>query len=249
MRFNDRTAIVTGAAQGVGRALARGLAEQGVDVAIADLDAEAAEEVAEELEDEEGVRALAVETDVTDHESTQAMADAVIDEFGQIDILVNNAGVWTVKPFHATTPDDWELDIGVCLEGTLNCTKAVIDHMREQEYGRILNIVSDAGRIGEPHLSVYSGAKAGVIGFGKALSKETARKNITVNNLALGVTETEGAADFIESFGKEDLERQYPMGRLGRTDDAVTGALFFLQDEAGYMTGQTVSMSGGYTTV
>lgn len=248
MRFDNRTAIVTGAAQGVGRELAQALADQGVNVVIADLNLDAAQAVASDIENDES-SALAVETDVTDYESTKAMAEATVEEFGSIDILVNNAGVWTVKPFHTTSPEDWDLDIGVCLKGTLNCTRAVIDQMRDQEYGRILNIVSDAGRIGEPHLAAYSGAKAGVIGFGRALAKETARKGITVNNMALGVTETDGAADFIESFGKEDLERQYPAGRLGNTDDAVPGALFFLQDEAGYITGQTVSASGGYTTV
>lgn len=248
MQFNDRTAIVTGAASGVGRELAHGLAAQGVDVAIADIDADGAEEVAEEIRSEGG-EAIAVETDVTDHESAQEMALTVIDEFGKIDILINNAGIWTVKPFSKTTPDDWEVDLGVCLEGTLNCTHAVVDHMVEQEYGRILNIVSDAGRIGEPHMAVYSGAKAGVIGFGRALAKETAHANVTVNNLALGVTETEGAADFIESFGKESLESQYPVGRLGEPEDAVTAALAFLQDDADYITGQTISSSGGYVTV
>lgn len=248
MRFDDRTAVVTGAAQGVGKEIARGLTEQGVRVAIADLDPDGAAAAAEDIQTED-VTPYVVETDVTDYESAQAMAEEVIDAFGRVDILVNNAGVWTVKPFHATTPDDWQRDIDVCLQGTLNCTHALIDHMREAEYGRILNIVSDAGRIGEPFLTVYSGAKAGVIGFGRALAKETAKKNITVNNMALGVTETPGAQDFIDSIGKEGLERQYPVGRLGTVEDAVPGALYFLQDDADYVTGQTLSVSGGYTTM
>jgi len=249
MKFDDRSAIVTGAARGVGEGLADGLAARGIDVAIADIDVDGAADVAASLRDEHGVSALAVECDVTDFASAERMATEVIDEFGTVDILVNNAGYWTTKPFAKTNPDEWGKDLGICLEGTLNCTKAVLDHMTENEYGRILNIVSDAGRIGEPHLAVYSGAKAGVIGFGRALSKELARFNVTVNNLALGVTETPGSQDFIEAFGKEDLEKQYPMRRLGTIDDAVTGALFFLQDEAEYVTGQTISVSGGYTTV
>lgn len=249
MKFDSRSAIVTGAARGVGAELARGLAEQGVDVAIADIDVDGAEDVATSLEAETPATAVAIECDVTDYESAKRMGEEAVETFGSVDILVNNAGYWTTKPFAKTDPDEWEMDLGICLDGTLNCTKAVLEHMIDNEYGRILNIVSDAGRIGEPHLAVYSGAKAGVIGFGRALSKEVARFDVTVNNLALGVTETPGSKDFIESFGKERLEKQYPMGRLGTEDDAITGALFFLQDEAEYVTGQTVSVSGGYTTV
>lgn len=249
MKFEERSAIVTGAARGVGKGLATGLAQQGVDVAIADIDVDGAGDVAASIRDEYDVSAVAIECDVTDYESAQQMSEQAVDAFGTVDILVNNAGYWTTKPFVKTDPDDWDKDIGICLRGTLNCTKAVLDHMTENGYGRILNIVSDAGRIGEPHLTVYSGAKAGVIGFGRALSKEVARFDVTVNNLALGVTETPGSQDFIEAFGKEDLESQYPMGRLGDLDDAVVGALFFLQDEAEYVTGQTISVSGGYTTV
>ena len=249
MQFADRSAIVTGAARGVGERIARSLAEQGVDVAIADIDVEGAAEVADDLEAEAGVTATAIETDVTDYASTMAMAEAAIDALDGVDILVNNAGYWTVKPFGEVEPDEWARDVDICFTGTLNCTKAVIDHLTESGYGRVLNIVSDAGRIGEPHLAVYSGAKAGVIGFAKALAKEVARHGVTVNNLALGVTETPGAADFIKSFGRDRLERQYPVGRLGRPTDAATGALVFLQDDAEYVTGQTVSVSGGYTTV
>jgi 2-hydroxycyclohexanecarboxyl-CoA dehydrogenase len=249
MEFNDRAAIVTGAARGVGKGLATSFAAEGIDVAIADIDVETAEEVAASIRADHDGDAVGIECDVTDFESAQGMAEEAIDTFGTVDILVNNAGYWTTKPFVKTDPDDWNRDLGICLEGTLNCTKAVLDHMTANEYGRILNIVSDAGRIGEPHLAVYSGAKAGVIGFGRALSKEVARFDVTVNNLALGVTETPGSADFIESFGKENLVKQYPMSRLGEIDDAVVGALFFVQDEADYVTGQTISVSGGYTTV
>lgn len=249
MKFEDRSAIVTGAARGVGEGIAHGLGEHGVDVAIADIDVDGAEDVATDIEEEHGVSAVAIECDVTDFDSAQRMGEEAIDAFGTVDILINNAGYWTTKPFAKTDPDDWEKDVGICFEGTLNCTKSLLEHMTDNEYGRILNIVSDAGRIGEPHLSVYSGAKAGVIGFGRALSKELARYDVTVNNLALGVTETPGSQDFIEAFGKEDLEKQYPMRRLGTIDDAVVGTLFFVQDEADYVTGQTISVSGGYTTV
>lgn len=248
MRFADRTAVVTGAGRGIGRSIALALADEGADVAIADIDEEGAQAVADELEDR-GQTGVAIETDVTDYDSAMAMGERAVETLGSVDMLVNNAGYWSVKPFAEIEPDEWERDIGICFEGSLNCTKALIEHMIDQEYGRILNIVSDAGRIGEPHLAVYSGAKSGVIGFGKALAKEVARYNITVNNLALGVTDTPGASDFIESFGREGLERQYPMGRLGRPEDAVVGALFFLQDEADFITGQTLSASGGYTTV
>jgi len=249
MEFNERAAVVTGGARGVGEQLVRSLAAAGVDVAIADLDVAGAQAVADDVADEAGVEAVAIETDVTDYDSTQAMGEAAIDALGHVDILVNNAGFWTVKPFADVEPEEWARDVGICFTGTLNCTKALLDHLTDRGYGRILNIVSDAGRIGEPYLAVYSGAKSGVIGFGRALAKEVARDGVTVNNLALGVTETPGAADFIESFGKERLEKQYPVGRLGQPADAATGALFFLQDGAGYVTGQTLSVDGGYTTV
>lgn len=249
MDFSDRTAVVTGAARGVGEGIANGLAEQGVDIVIADIDTEGAMKVADTIQDRHDVRAIGVECDVTEFDSAKQMATEAVEEMGQIDILVNNAGYWTTKPFAKMSPDEWKRDLEICLEGSIHCTKSLLDHMIENSYGRVVNIVSDAGRIGEPHLSVYSGAKSGVIGFGRALSKEVAQFDITVNNLALGVTETPGSKDFIESFGKENLEAQYPMGRLGEIDDAITGTLFFAQDDAGYITGQTISVSGGYTTV
>lgn len=247
--FTDRSAIVTGGARGIGKGLVLGLASEGVEVAIADIDTEQATEVAADISAETDTPVKSLDCDVTDFESAKAMCEAAIEEFTTVDILVNNVGFWTTKPFTDTGPNDWARDLGICLDGTIHCTRGIIDHMIENEYGRILNIVSDAGRIGEPHLTVYSGAKAGVIGFGRALAKEVARFDITVNNLALGVVQTPGSKDFIEAFGKDRLVKQYPMGRLGTPEDALLGALFFLQDNASYVTGQTVSVSGGYTTV
>ncbi|MBO8181917.1 MAG: glucose 1-dehydrogenase [Archaeoglobus sp.] len=249
MRFKDRVVLVTGAGRGIGRAIALAFGKEGAKVVVNDLNLEAANEVVKEIESNGG-KAMAIKADITKLEEVEKMVEEVKKNFGSVDILVNNAGYWTIKLFKDTTPEDWQKDVGVCYFGTLNCCKAVINDMIEKKYGRIINIVSDAGRIGEPFLSVYSGAKAAVIGFAKALSKEVARYNITVNNIAAGVTKTPGVESFLKGVGGEEkLIKAYPRGRLGEPEDIANGVLFFAADESEYITGQTISISGGYTTV
>jgi NAD(P)-dependent dehydrogenase (short-subunit alcohol dehydrogenase family) len=248
MRLKNKVALVTGAGRGIGKEIAMALAREGAIVIINDIDETSAKEAAKEIQASGGT-SKGIKADITNLEEVQEMIEKSKQEFGPIDILVNNAGYWTIKLFKDTTPSDWEKDIGICFIGTLNCCKAVIEDMMEKKSGRIINIVSDAGRIGEPYLSVYSGAKAAVIGFAKALAKELARYNITVNNIAAGVTKTPGVENFLKMVGEERLVKAYPMRRLGKPEDIANGVIFFALEESGYITGQTISISGGYTTL
>jgi NAD(P)-dependent dehydrogenase (short-subunit alcohol dehydrogenase family) len=247
--LSGKSAIVTGAGRGIGRETALLLAQAGASLTLADLDEASAQGVATEIRSRGGV-ALAVKTDVTNPADAQAMAAAALAAYGRIDILVNNAAVWTTKLFKDMTPQDYDRDIRVTLYGTLHCSRAVLDTMSAQKYGRIINLISDAGRIGEPYLTVYSAAKGGVAAFTKALAKEVGRFNITVNGIAPGITQTPGAQGFIEGAGgAEKIAKAYPLRRLAEPIDIANVILFLASDLSAYMTGQIFSASGGYTTV
>jgi len=246
--LSERSAIVTGGGRGIGRETALLLARAGASLTIADLDSASASAVAEEAR-ALGVHALGVGADVTKWDDVQRVAQLALSAHHHVDILVNNAARWTIKLFKDLSPEEYDSDIRVTLYGTLYCTRAVLDGMITQRYGRVVNLISDAGRIGEPYLTVYSAAKAGVAGFTKALAKEVARYNITVNGVAPGTTNTPGAADFINSAGGEEkLAKAYPMRRLGQPTDIANAILFLASDLSSYMTGQIFSVSGGYST-
>jgi NAD(P)-dependent dehydrogenase (short-subunit alcohol dehydrogenase family) len=247
--LSGKSAIVTGGGRGIGRQTALVLAQAGARLTIADLDQAGAQNVAAEI-CTAGGHAIAVSTDVTSAESAQAMVARTLQAFGRVDILVNNAGAWTIKLFKDLTPQDYDHDIRVTLYGTLHCSRAVLDTMTAQKSGRIVNLISDAGRIGEPYLTAYSAAKGGVAAFTKALAKEVGRFNITVNGVAPGTTNTPGAAGFIESAGgAEKLAKAYPLRRLAEPIDIANATLFLASDLSAYMTGQIFSVSGGYTTI
>ncbi len=247
--LSGKSAIVTGGGRGIGRETALLLAQAGARLTIADMDEVSAQSVAEEIRVKGGA-AIAVKTDVTRAEDAQAMVKATLAAHGRVDILVNNAAVWTIKLFKDMTPQDYDRDIRVTLYGALNCSRAVLDAMVEQKSGRMINLISDAGRIGEPYLSVYSAAKGGVAAFTKALAKEVGRFNITVNGIAPGVTNTPGSASFIEGAGGEEkLSKAYPLRRLAQPIDIANAILFLASDLSAYMTGQIFSVSGGYSTV
>ncbi len=247
--LSGKSAIVTGSGRGIGRETALLLAQAGAKLTIADVDEASAKSVSEEIQAKGGA-AIAVKVDVTNAESPQAMVRAALDAHGRVDILVNNAAVWTTKLFKDMTPQDYDRDIRVTLYGTLYSSRAVLDAMTQQNYGKIVNLISDAGRIGEPYLTVYSAAKGGVAAFTKALAKEVARYNITVNGVAPGVTHTPGAAGFIEGAGgAEKLGKAYPMRRLAQPIEIANAILFLASDMSSYMTGQIFSVSGGYSTV
>jgi NAD(P)-dependent dehydrogenase (short-subunit alcohol dehydrogenase family) len=246
--LGGRVALITGAGRGIGRETAHLMAEAGARVAIADLVGDSAGAVAAEIQ-QQGGQAIGVSADVTKPADAARMVAETLRAFGRLTILVNNAARWTVKPFKDLTLQDYETDIGIGLLGTLHTTRAAVESLVQHGSGRIINVVSDAGRVGEPFMTVYSAAKAGVIGFTKALAKELGRYNITVNAVAPGTTRTPGARDFIEGTGEEKLVKAYPLRRLGEPRDIANAILFFASDLSGYVTGQILSVSGGYSTV
>ena len=240
MRLEGRKALVTGGAGGIGAATVRRLAAEGADVVAADLNLEGAQEVADEI------GATAVRLDVTDPGS----ANAVAAEHGPFAILVNNAGTDEFGFFADTDPGQWERVLAVNLGGVLACTHAVLGGMQEAGYGRIVNVASEAGRIGSKGSAVYSAAKAGVIGFTKVIAREGARFGINANAVAPGPIETPllmQALDFGEIGQKivENMRMGTQLRRLGTPDEVAAAIAFLASDDASYVTGETIGVSGG----
>ncbi len=261
LNLKDKVAIATGSATGMGKAIALTLAEEGAKVVLADIDEEKGNAVADEIR-AKGSEALMVKTDVTKLEAANKLAKAAVDKFGAIDVLVNNAAAWRVNFFMQMTEEDWDFEIAVCYRGVLNCTRAVLEYMIPRRVGKIVNIGSDAGRIGEPNQPVYSGAKAGVIAFSKALAKDVARHGILVNAVCPSMTRTERMLEMEEMFEKQGgdalaayqermqkIVRLYPLRKLGTPQDVANMVVFLASDRANHITGQTISVNGGYCMV
>ncbi|HYU59718.1 MAG TPA: SDR family NAD(P)-dependent oxidoreductase [Solirubrobacterales bacterium] len=240
MRLEGRTALVTGGAKGIGAATARRLAAEGADVTIGDIDTEGAEQVAAEID------AAAVRLDVTDPESAKRAVDAV----GRVDVLVNNAGMDEFGFFTETEPDRWDRIVAVNLRGVFACTHAVLPAMQEAGYGRIVNIASEAGRVGSKGSAVYSAAKGGVIAFTKTIARENARYGITANAIAPGPIDTpllRSALEFGELGEKviETMKAGTQLRRLGEPEEVAAAVAFLASDDASYVTGETLGVSGG----
>ena len=264
MYLMDKVAIVTGAGRGIGRHIALGLAREGVNVIICDLLGERAVAVAAEIK-ELGRKSLGLECDVTNQKQVNVVITQTLVEFNKIDILVNNAGITADVPFAESTKEkNWDPTINVCLYGVLNFTHAVVRQMMEKKSGKIVNIVSDAGRVGEPLLPFYSAAKGGIIALSKALAKDLGRYCINVNCVSPGATNTEAAQERVQAIIQEAgpsvaLERErrllasYPiargLGRRAEPEDIANAVVFLCSDRAIYITGQTLSVNGGYCMV
>jgi 2-hydroxycyclohexanecarboxyl-CoA dehydrogenase len=244
--MTQRVALVTGGARGIGRAIAVALAKDGRTVAVGDVLEEEAAQTAEAI----GPQALAVPLDVTDSDSVAAAVDRTRRELGEIDVLVNNAGWDEARPFIETDEAFWDRVIEINFKGGLRVTRAVLPGMVERRWGRVVNIGSDAGRVGSSLESVYSGAKGGVIAFTKTIAREVARSGVTANVVCPGPTKTAFLEGFAGEGGEqlvESLTRAVPMRRLGEPDDVAAAVAFLASDAAGYITGQTLSVSGGLT--
>jgi 2-hydroxycyclohexanecarboxyl-CoA dehydrogenase len=250
-RFQDRTVVVTGGGGGIGGATCRRFAGEGARVAVFDLNLDAAEQVAAAIR-AEGGRAQAFRCDITDRASVDAAVAATEAALGPIDVLVNNAGWDVFKPFVKTVPAEWERLIAINLTGALHMLHAVLPGMAERRRGHIVNIASDAARGGSSGEAVYSACKGGLVALSKTLAREHARQGITVNVVCPGPTDTallagvaEGARDPAKLL--EAFRSAIPLGRLGQPDDLAGAIAFFGSDDASFVTGQVVSVSGGLT--
>jgi 2-hydroxycyclohexanecarboxyl-CoA dehydrogenase len=246
-----RVALVTGGARGIGEAICRALGEDGFAVVVADLRAQEAHATAASIADAGG-EAFGVEVDVADSDSVTACVAAAREKYGNIDVLVNCAGWDDLMPFVKTDEALWDRVIEINYKGPLRLAHAIAPEMAERGWGRIINIGSDAGRVGSSMESVYSGAKGGLIAFSKTLARELARKGVTVNTVCPGPTDTPFLQETVAKAEDADkvigaMVSGVPMKRLGKPEEIAAAVRFFAREDAGYITGQTLSVSGGLT--
>jgi len=250
-RFTDRTVAVTGGGGGIGGATCRRFGAEGAKVAVLDMNLEAAEKVAAEIRAAGGT-AEAFRCDITNRAEVDATVAGIESKLGPVDVLVNNAGWDVFKPFTKTSPADWERLIAINLVGALNMHHAVLPSMVARNRGRIVNIASDAARVGSSGEAVYAACKGGLVSFSKTLAREHARHGITVNVVCPGPTDTALLATVTDAAANPDklreaFARAIPLGRLGQADDLPGAILFFGSDDASFVTGQVLSVSGGLT--
>jgi len=243
LSLTDKVALVTGAAQGIGKAVALLLARNGADLIVSDINLEKAEETAKEIQ-ATGRGAMAIKVDVANLGDVEQMVQAVLERFGRIDILVNNAGITRDRLILRMTEEDWDAVLNINLKGTFHCTKVVIRYMSKQRNGRIVNIASVVGEMGNAGQANYSASKAGVIGFTKTIAREFAQRGINVNAIAPGYIETP-MTEALPEKAKEELKRLIPMERLGRAEDVAEAVLFLVSEASSYITGQVLNVNGG----
>ncbi len=244
MKLTGRTALVTGGSRGIGRAIALGLAEEGADVAVNYVSSEAAaQDVVDQIR-KMGRRAILARADVGDYPDTFRMAQQVLGEFGHLDILVNNAGVSSDKTFVKMDHASWRKVLSTNLDGVFNCAKVFVEQMIAQQYGRVVNITSVIGQIGNFGQANYAASKAGVAAFTKSLAKELAGKGITVNAIAPGFIETEMVSGIPEKV-QQRLLQQIPLKRFGRAEEVARAVVYIVSSDGDYITGAELSMNGG----
>jgi len=248
MNIKDWVAIVTGSASGIGRQTAIRLAREGAKVVIADINIEGANKVANEIK-VLGHEAIAIKVDITGLDEANQMAKTTLDKFGQIDILANIAGgaiPEKIGPFSQSDKEVWNRIIGLNLYGTFNCTRAVINHMIERRSGRIVNVASVAGIVGQANTADYAAAKGGIIAFTKSLAKEVAPYGINVNCVSPAFTGTERVLSMPEDFLKKQIKLIH-LGRFGKPEEIANVIVFLASDEAGFVTGANYVVDGGIT--
>jgi 3-oxoacyl-[acyl-carrier protein] reductase len=245
MKLKGRTALVTGGSRGIGRAVAIALAEEGADVAINYVSSEAAaRDVAEHITQKIGRKAVLAQADVSDYPDTFRMAQDVLGAFGHVDILVNNAGINSDKTFTKMDHASWRKVLGTNLDGVFNCTKVFVDQMLRQSYGRVVNMTSVIGQIGNFGQANYAASKAGVAAFTKSLAKELAGKGVTVNAVAPGFIETEMVTGIPDKV-KERLLAQIPLHRFGTAEEVARAVVYIVSSDGDYITGAELSINGG----
>ncbi|WP_321930128.1 2-hydroxycyclohexanecarboxyl-CoA dehydrogenase [Paraburkholderia guartelaensis] len=250
-KLEGKTVVVTGGGGGIGGATCRRFAAEGARVAVLDLSLDAALKVADEIH-EKGGQALALRCDITNRAEVETALEQVQAQLGPVDVLVNNAGWDVFRPFTKTEPAQWDKLIAINLTGALHMHHAVLPGMVERKRGRIINIASDAARVGSSGEAVYAACKGGLVAFSKTIAREHARHGITVNVVCPGPTDTALFAEYKEGAGNpekllEAFQRSIPLGRIGQPDDLPGAIVFFASDDANYITGQVLSVSGGLT--
>jgi 3-oxoacyl-[acyl-carrier protein] reductase len=244
MRLKGRVTIITGGARGIGKAIALALVREGAKVAIVDFDKEAAIALKDKIEKDQG-QAIAIPCDVSKSSEVKRMVDQVKKAFGRIDILVNNAGIIRRGTIETVTEEDWDRVIEVNLKGTFNCSKAVVETMKQQRYGKIINVSSIAGKMGDiTSAPGYGPSKAGIDALTKTLARQLAPYGINVNGVAPHAIETEMSAQWSDERRKEIIA-SIPLGRLGKPEDVAEAVLFLVSDEASFITGEILDVNGG----
>ncbi len=242
--LEGKVALVTGAGRGIGRAIALEFAKRGANVVVNyNKSADAAQTLVKEIE-ALGRKAAAMQADVSDFKQAEALIKFAVDTLGNLDILVNNAGITKDTLIMMMSETDWDAVLNTNLKSTFNCSKAAVKHMMRKRYGRIINIASVAGQMGNAGQTNYSASKGGQIAFTKALAREVATRNITVNALAPGFVDTE----ILDAMTPEILEaalKMVPMGRKGKAEEIAYAASFLASEQAGYITGQVLGVDGG----
>jgi 2-hydroxycyclohexanecarboxyl-CoA dehydrogenase len=247
MRLENKVAMVTGGAGGIGRVICRTLAMEGARLAVVDIDLEKARSVADGIKMAGGM-AEPFFCDIRRWDQVEDVIGQILDRFEKVDILVNNAGVWEPLTFAESKPEDWEKQIRINYYGTLHSTLAVLGSMIKQKNGRIISIISDAGRCGVPGFTIYGSTKAAINLFTKALSYEVGNHGITVNTVSPGIIEAENSLKDIEHLGRQRLLSETSLRRLGQPQDIANAVLFIASKEADFITGETLSVNGGRGT-
>lgn len=247
MRLEGKVALITGGARGIGREIAMTLAKEGADIVIWDVNLSDARNTCKEIESL-GRKTLAEQVDVTNFEMVETAVNKILDKYGKLDILVNNAGITKDNLLLRMSQQEWDAVLSVNLKGTFNCTKAVFRPMSKQRSGRIVNIASIIGIIGNYGQANYAASKAGIIALTKTAARELAARNVTVNAIAPGFIQTEMTAKLPEDV-KAKMMSAIPMAKLGTPKDVANACLFLASNEADYITGQTIVVDGGMVMV